>query len=136
MKKKILFLCTGNSARSQLAEGLMRHLRGDEFEVFSAGTEPKGVHPKTLAVLREIGIEASGQTSKHIDDLPVKEFDYSITLCSSAAQNCPVFCGKGKKMHQGFADPAATIGSDATVLQAFRNVRDEIKAFILGFTCK
>ena len=133
MKKKILFLCTGNSARSQLAEGLMRHLRGDEFEVFSAGTEPKGVHPKTIEVLREIGIDATGQTSKHIDDLPIREFDYIITLCGSAAQNCPVFFGKGVKTHHGFDDPAAVTGTDQEVLASFRKVRDEIKDFLLSF---
>jgi arsenate reductase len=133
MKKKILFLCTGNSARSQLAEGIMLHFRSDKFEVFSAGTEPKGLHPKTIEVLREIGIDASGQSSKHINDLPIKEFDYIITLCSSAAQNCPVFCGKGIKMHHGFDDPAAATGSDQEVLASFRKVRDEIKDFILTF---
>ena len=133
MKKKMLFLCTGNSARSQLAEGIMRHFRGDEFEVFSAGTDPKGVHPKTIEVLSEIGIDASTQTSKHINELPVKDFDYIITLCGSAAQNCPVFFGKGVKMHQGFDDPAAVAGSDQEVVESFRVVRDQIKAFIVGF---
>ena len=136
MKKKILFLCTGNSARSQLAEGLMRHMRGDEFEVYSAGTDPKGVHPKTIEVLREIGIDASGQTSKHIDELPVKEFDYIITLCGSAAQNCPVFLGKGVTMHQGFDDPAAAAGSEQEILTSFRKVRDEIKDFLIMFRCE
>ena len=110
----------------------MRHFRGDEFEVFSAGTEPKGVHPKTIEVLREIGIDALGQTSKHIDDLPIKEFDYIITLCGSAAQNCPVFFGKGIKMHHGFDDPAEATGSDQEVLESFRKVCNQIKAFILG----
>ena len=133
MKKKILFLCTGNSARSQLAEGIMRHLRGDEFEVFSAGTEPKGVHPKTIEVLQEIGIDASAQKSKHIDELPTKEFDYIITLCDSASQNCPIFFGEGIKMHHGFDDPAAATGSDQDVLASFRKVRDQIKTFILNF---
>jgi len=133
MKKKILFLCTGNSARSQLAEALMRHFRCDEFEVFSAGTDPKGVQPKTIEVLREIGIDASSQRSKHIDELPIKEFDYIITLCDHAAQNCPVFFGKGVKMYYGFDDPAAAIGSDQEVLESFRKVRDQIKTFILGF---
>jgi arsenate reductase len=132
-KKKILFLCTGNSARSQLAEGLMRHFRGDEFEVFSAGIEPKGVHPKTIEVLREIGIDASAQRSKHIDELPVQEFDYIITLCDSAAQNCPVFLGKGVKTHHGFDDPAAAAGSDQEVLESFRKVRNAIKGFLLSF---
>ena len=133
MKHKILFLCTGNSARSQLAEGLMRHFRGDEFEVFSAGTQPKGVHPKTIEALRAIGIDASSQRSKHIDELPVKDFDYIITLCDSAAQNCPVCFGKGKKLHHGFADPASATGSDQDILESFRNVRDEITTFLLGF---
>jgi thioredoxin type arsenate reductase len=133
MKKRILFLCTGNSARSQLAEGLMRHLRGNEFEVFSAGTEPKGVHPKTIDVLREIGIDTSAQTSKRIDELPTKDFDYIITLCDSAAQNCPVFLGRGLKMHHGFDDPAAAKGSDQEILESFRKVRDEIKDFLLSF---
>jgi len=132
-RKRVLFLCTGNSARSQLAEGIMRHYRGDEFEVCSAGTEPKGVHPKTLDVLREIGIDASGQRSKHIDELPAKEFDYIITLCGNAAQNCPVFCGNGAKMHHGFPDPAAATGSDQELLGAFRRARDEIRDFVLSF---
>jgi arsenate reductase (thioredoxin) len=131
--RRILFLCTGNSARSQLAEGLMRHLRGDEFEVFSAGTDPKGVHPKTIVALGEIGIDASGQTSKHIGDLPVKEFDYIVTLCGNAAQNCPVFAGKGVRMHHGFDDPAAVTGTEQVVLDSFRKIRDEIKTFIIEF---
>jgi len=133
MKKRILFLCTGNSCRSQLAEAFMRHMRGDEFEVYSAGTDPNGVHPLTIEVLREIGIDASAQQSKHIDDLPEKEFDYIITLCGSAAQNCPAFCGKGIKMHHGFEDPAAVTGSEPDIEESFRKVRDQIKTFILGF---
>jgi len=133
MKKRILFLCTGNSARSQLAEGLMRYYRGEEFEVYSAGTEPKGVHPKTIQALQEIGIDASCQHSKHIDELPVGDFDYIITLCDSAAQNCPVFFGKGIKMHHGFDDPAAAAGNDHEFMESFRRVRDEIKNFLLSF---
>ena len=133
MKKKILFLCTGNSARSQMAEGLMRHFRGDEFEVFSAGVEPKGVHPQAIAAMREIGADISRQQSKHVDDLRVKEFDYIITLCDHAAQNCPVFLGKGVRLHHGFSDPAAAQGKEQDVLEAFRKVRDELKQFILSF---
>jgi len=133
MKKKILFLCTGNSARSQMAEGLMRHFRGDEFEVFSAGVEPKGVHPQAIEAMRETGIDISRQQSKHVDDLPIKEFDYIITLCDHAAQNCPVFFGKGARLHQGFPDPAAVQGSEQDVLEAFRKVRDELKQFIIRF---
>ena len=133
MKKKVLFLCTGNSARSQMAEGLMRYFRRDEFEVFSAGVEPKGVHPKAVQAMQEIGIDISGQESKHIDELPDREFDYIITLCDHAAQNCPVYLGKGVRLHQGFSDPAAAVGSDHEVLEAFRKVRDELKRFILRF---
>lgn len=133
MKTKILFLCTGNSARSQMAEGLMRHFRGNEFEVFSAGVEPKGVHPQAIAAMREIGVDISGQQSKHVDALPEKEFDCIITLCDHAAQNCPVFLGKGVRLHHGFSDPAAVQGSDHEVLEAFRKVRDELKQFILAF---
>jgi len=132
--KRILFLCTGNSARSQLAEALMRHYRGNEFEVYSAGTDPKGVHPKTVEVLQEIGIDASALRSKHINDLPIKEFDHIITLCDGAARNCPVYSGNGKKTHYGFSDPAAAVGSDEEkILASFRTVRDQIKDFILSF---
>lgn len=116
-----------------MAEGIMRHFRGDEFEAFSAGTDPKGVHPKTIEVLREIGIDASGQRSKHIDDLSAKDFDYIITLCGHDAQNCPVFCGKGVKIHHGFDDPAAATGSNQDILESFRKVRDEIREFIIHF---
>ncbi|MCX8044566.1 MAG: arsenate reductase ArsC [Desulfobacterota bacterium] len=133
MRKRVLFLCTGNSARSQLAEALMRHYRGEEFDVFSAGTDPKGVHPKTIEVLQEIGIDPSPLRSKHINDLPLKEFDWIISLCDSAAQNCPIFLGKGKKLHHGFTDPAAAVGTDQEILDSFRKVRDAIKAFILSF---
>jgi arsenate reductase len=133
MKTKILFLCTGNSARSQMAEGLMRHFRGNEFEVFSAGVEPKGVHPQAIAAMREIGVDISGQQSKYVDALPEKEFDCIITLCDHAAQNCPVFLGKGVRLHHGFFDPAAVQGSEQDVLEAFRKVRDELKQFILAF---
>jgi len=132
-QKTVLFLCTGNSARSQMAEGLMRNFRGDEFEVFSAGVEPKGVHAKAVEAMREIGVDISWQQSKHVDDLQVKEFDYIITLCDHAAQNCPIFPGRGERMHHGFSDPAAVQGSNHEVLEAFRKVRDELKQFILGF---
>jgi len=133
MKKKVLFLCTGNSARSQMAEGLLLHLRDNEFEVFSAGVDPKGVHPKAVQAMQELGIDITKQKSKHIDDLPAKEFDYIITLCDDAAQNCPVLPGTGKRMHHGFSDPSPVQGSEQDVLEAFRKVRDELKQFILRF---
>ena len=104
-RKKVLFLCTGNSARSQMAEALMRHFRGDEFEVFSAGVEPKGVHPKTIEVLREIGIDVSGQKSKHMDDLPTKDFDYIITLCEQRGTELPGLFGKRRKDASGICRP-------------------------------
>jgi len=111
----------------------MRHFRGDEFDVFSAGVEPKGVHAKAIEAMRETGIDISWQQSKHVDELPTREFDYIITLCDHAAQNCPVFLGEGVRLHQGFSDPAAVQGSEQDVLEAFRKVRDELKQFILAF---
>ncbi len=132
-KQKILFLCTGNSGRSQLAEGIMRHFRGDEFTVFSAGTAPKGVNPKSVQVLQEIGIDASGQRSKHLDEFTGQTFDYVVTLCDSAAQNCPVFYGGEKIIHHGFADPDAVTGSDEDILVSFRAIRDQIKEYLLSF---
>ena len=133
MKKKILFLCTCNSARSQMAEGLMRHFREDEFEVFSAGVEPKGVHPQAIEAMREIGVDISRQQSKQVDELPTREFDYIITLCDHAAQNCPIFSGQGRRLHHGFTDPAALEGREEEILKAFRKVRDEINKFVLSF---
>ena len=133
MKKKILFLCTGNSARSQMAEGLMRHFREDEFEVFSAGVEPKGIHPQAIEAMREIGVDISRQQSKQVDELPTREFDYIITLCDHAAQNCPIFSGQGRRLHHGFTDPAALEGREEEILKAFRKVRDEINKFVLSF---
>ena len=113
----------------------MRHFRGDEFEVFSAGVQPKGVHPQAIVAMLEIGVDISRHNSKHVDTLPLKEFDYIITLCDHAAQNCPVFSGKGVRLHQSFSDPAAVRGSDEEVLNAFRKVRDEMRNFVQHFNC-
>jgi len=132
-KKKILFLCTGNSARSQMAEGLMRNLRGDEFDVCSAGSKPKGVHPLAIEVMEEIGIDISSHRSKRLDEYWNKEFDYIVTLCAQANETCPLFPGEGKKIHQGFSDPAALDGTEEERLEVFRRVRDELKDFILSF---
>ena len=134
MKKKILFLCTGNSARSQMAEGLMRHLRNKEYEVFSAGSEPKGVNSLAVEVMKEIGIDISRQRSKHLDEYGEEEFDYIVTLCDDAAKTCPLFPGEGRRMHKGFPDPAAAEGSREERLAAFRKVRDELKNYILSFS--
>jgi arsenate reductase len=134
MKKKILFLCTGNSARSQMAEGLMRHLRNREFEVYSAGSEPKGVNSLAVEVMKEIGIDISRQRSKHLDEYGEEVFDYIVTLCDDAAKTCPLFPGEGTRMHRGFPDPAAADGSREERLVAFRKVRDELKEYILSFS--
>ena len=134
MKKKILFLCTGNSARSQMAEGLMRHLRNREFEVYSAGSEPKGVNSLAVKVMKEIGIDISRQRSKHLDEYGEEVFDYIVTLCDDAAKTCPLFPGEGTRMHKGFPDPAAAAGSREERLAVFRKVRDELKNYILSFS--
>ncbi len=133
-KKKILFLCTGNSARSQIAEGLINHFREEEFESFSAGIDPKGVHPMALKVLQEIDIDITNQHSKHLDEIKNIEFDYVITLCDHAEQNCPLFFTKGKRIHKAFSDPAAVKGSDDDISASFRIVRDQLKEYILDFT--
>jgi len=130
-KWRVLFLCTGNSARSQMAEALLRHYAGEWFEVYSAGIEPKGVNPFALQVLAEVGIDASGQTSKSLDVYRGKmEFDYLITVCADAERNCPFFPGQGKRLHWPFEDPAAFRGSPEATLQKFRQVRDQIAARI------
>jgi len=123
LKKRILFLCTGNSARSQMAEGLMRHLAGDSYDVFSAGTSPKGIHPVSIEVMNELGIDISPQSSKDVRVFVGQAFDYVITVCDRAKQQCPVFPG-ATPIHWGFDDPA-----DAPALQqtlVFRRVRNEI----------
>ena len=130
--KKIIFLCTGNSARSQMAEGLMRYFRGGEFEVCSAGVEPKGVNPLAISVMEEIGIDISAQRSKHLDEYSEDRFDYIVTLCNHAETTCPLFPGEGERIHQSFPDPAAAEGSREEKIEMFRRVRDELKEFILS----
>jgi len=126
MKKKVLFLCTGNSARSQMAEAIVNARLGEEWEAVSAGTQPSGyVHPKALAVLRELGIEHQGH-SKTPDAFRATAFDLVVTVCDDAAENCPVWLGKGKRVHLGFPDPAKAAGSDEEVTAVFRQVRDAI----------
>jgi arsenate reductase len=132
-KKRVMFLCTGNSARSQMAEGLMRHLRGNEFEVFSAGTEPKGIHPLAIEVMAEIGIDIYAQRSKHLDEYGEEEFNYIVTLCDHAAKTCPFFPGKGERIHHSLPDPAVEEGSREERLEMFRRVRDELRECILSF---
>ena len=131
--KTVLILCTGNSCRSQMAEALINQKMGDSWQAFSAGTEPSGyVHPKALQALAEVGIQHHGE-SKNIDDLPTKEFDAVITVCDDAAENCPVWLGRGKRAHIGFPDPAKAQGSDKEVMDVFRSVRDDIDERVLSY---
>ena len=129
---RILFLCTGNSCRSQMAEGWARHLHGDKFEVHSAGIAPAGLHLLAVRVMQEFGIDISGQESKPVSALKDMAFDYVITVCDSARGSCPHFPGNTKVLHVDFEDPAAAKGSEQEVLAVFRRVRDEIKNFISG----
>ncbi len=129
-KLKILFLCTGNACRSQMAEGWARKLKGDCIKAFSAGIAPAGQSTKAVKVMAEAGVDISGQFSKHIDDLCGIDFDYVITLCDNARENCPVFHGKGKLIHKPFADPTFLIGDEDVVMDAFRKTRDQIRDFI------
>ena len=133
-RPKVLFLCTGNSARSQMAEALLRRHAGDRFEVYSAGIEPKGLNPWTVKVLEEIGLDVSGHYSKSLNEYKGKvDFAYLITVCSDADQRCPHFPGMGKRMHWPFEDPAAMEGPDERKLAKFREVRDQIEARILAW---
>jgi len=131
-KLKILFLCTGNSCRSQMAEGWTRHLKGAVIEAFSAGLEKHGLNPLAVAVMAEAGVDIAGQKSKVTEELPVQEFDYVITLCGHANETCPIF--PGKKIHRGFADPpklAADAANKEEALAHYRRVRDEIRNFVM-----
>jgi len=126
-KKKVLILCTGNSARSQMAEGLLRHDAGERFEAKSAGVAPTKVRPEAIEVMREIGIDISGQRSKSVDEFTAEEFDYVITVCDNANEQCPVFPGKAERIHWSFEDPAAVTGDAETKLAVFRRVRNQIR---------
>jgi arsenate reductase len=125
-KQRVLFLCTGNSARSQMAEAIVNARLGNRWQAFSAGTKPAGfVHPKALAALEEIGIQHAGR-SKSMDEFRGQTFDLVVTVCDSAAEECPVWLGKGKRLHHSFPDPAKAEGTDEEVLQVFCQVRDDI----------
>jgi arsenate reductase (thioredoxin) len=132
---KVLFLCTGNSCRSQMAEGWTRKLKGNEIEAFSAGLETHGLNPRAVRVMKEAGVDISGHTSKNVSDYIKNktEFDYVITVCGHANETCPVFPGKTKHIHKGFDDPpklaAGAISEDEALIH-YRRVRDEIKAFV------
>jgi len=131
--KRVLFICTRNSARSQMAEALVNHDLVGRFEAFSAGTEPSNIHPLAIAVMRELGIDISHQRSKGLDEFAGEKFDYVITLCSQADESCPVFFGGTRKLHMAFADPAEARGSDEEKIAIFRKVRDQIRTQVLGF---
>jgi len=131
-KTRVLFLCTGNSARSQMAEGLLRDLAGDRFEVFSAGTIASFVRPQAIAVMNEIGIDVSGHRSKSADEFLDDEFDYVITVCDHANQRCPVFAGPAKRLHWSIDDPVIS-GSENEQLAAFRRARDDLYQRIRQF---
>jgi len=125
-KERVLILCTGNSARSPMAEGLLGHMAGDRFEVLSAGTRPSRVRPEAIAVMGELGIDISGHRSKSVEEFVGQEFDYVITVCDSAKESCPIFPGKAERIHWSLEDPAAVSGSDQERLAAFRRIRDEL----------
>ncbi len=130
-KSRVLVLCTGNSARSQMAEGLLRAAAGDRFDVFSAGTKPAGLNPNAVDAMAEIGVDIGGQRSKHLDEFAGQQFDYVITVCDHAREACPVFPGSAKRIHQNFPDPAALPADRQPT--AFREVRDQIAEWLKGF---
>jgi arsenate reductase len=135
-KKRVLILCTGNSARSQMAEGLLRDDAGNRFEVASAGTNPSTVRPEAIAVMRELGIDISEHRSKSVAEFDRQHFDYVITVCDSARESCPVFFCAAKKLHRDFEDPAALQGSAGERLALFRCVRDELRDYLREFAQK
>jgi arsenate reductase len=127
-KQRVLFLCTGNSCRSHMAEGWLRKLGGDDFDVFSAGSKPAGyVHPLAIEAMREVGVDISKQTSKSLEEFVGQPFDYVITVCDNARDACPAFPGAAHQLHWGFDDPAHASGTDDEKRRVFRRVRDEIE---------
>jgi arsenate reductase len=132
--KQLLILCTGNSCRSQMAEGMVNHFLGDEWQAVSGGTDPAGyVHPLAVEVMAELGIDISGQQSKSADRFRDASLDLVVTVCDDAAKNCPLWLGNGHKVHIGFEDPAKATGSDEERLAVFRHVRDEIRQRLLDY---
>jgi arsenate reductase len=129
-KIKVLFLCTGNSCRSQIAEGWANHLKSEVIEAYSAGIRPIGVNPKTIKVMAEAGVDILDHTSKHINELAGIGFDYVVTVCDNAREQCPVFTGRAKLVHRAFDDPYFATGSEEEIMAEFRRVRDQIKDFI------
>jgi arsenate reductase (thioredoxin) len=133
MKRRVLILCTGNSARSQMAEGLLRHDAADRFEVFSAGVNPTNVRPEAIAVMQELGIDLSAHRSKHVNEFAGQSFDYVLTVCDHAREVCPIFPGTAQTIHHSFVDPADFKGSEEERIALFRKVRDEIREYLGTF---
>jgi len=133
MKRVVLFLCTGNSCRSQMAEGIVNRELGGEWQAFSAGTNPSTVNPRAIAALKEIGIDISSHTSKHVDSFQSVPLDLVVTVCGNAEQHCPVWLGRERRVHIGFDDPAEASGSDEEIMAVFRRVRDEIGERIVPY---
>ncbi|HDS46348.1 MAG TPA: arsenate reductase ArsC [Methanomicrobia archaeon] len=129
-KERVLFICTHNSARSQIAEGFLNALYGDRYEAYSAGTEPSNVHPYAVTVMAELGIDISKHQAKSVTEFIGTNFDYVVTICDAARETCPFFPGAKERIHQGFADPATFEGTDEERLRGFRRIRDEIKAWV------
>ena len=132
-KKRVLILCTGNSARSQMAEGLLRHDAGNRFEVESAGTKPSIVRTEVIVVLKEVGIDITSHRSKHLDEFHGQHFDYVLTVCDNVKESCPLISCTATRLHQSFEDPAVVEGPQENRMAAFRNVRDEIRSYLKGF---
>lgn len=134
-KKRVLILCTGNSARSQMAEGLLRHDAGDRFEVESAGTRASFVRPEAIAAMKELGIDISGHRSKNVSEFDGQHFDYVITVCDNARETCPVFFGAAENLHHSFEDPPKpNEGSEEERMKIFRRVRDELRTWLRDFS--
>lgn len=135
-KKRILVLCTGNSCRSQIAEGYLRHFAGDRAEVYSAGVETHGVNPRAIQTMKEDGIDISGHTSNNISEYMGLPFDLVLTVCDNARERCPFFPSSATKFHHNFADPAKATGSEEQMMQEFGTVRDEIKQYCREFVAQ
>ncbi len=131
--KKILVLCTGNSCRSQIAEGYLRHFAGDRAEVYSAGVETHGVNPRAIAIMAEDGLDISGHTSNHVDEYAEVDFDFVITVCDNARERCPYFPTRAEKLHHNFPDPAKATGTEEEVMAEFRRVREMVKGYAKDF---
>lgn len=134
--QRVLILCTGNSARSQMAEGLLRHDAGHRFTVASAGTRPGFVRPEAISAMKEIGVDITRHRSKSVDEFADQTFDYVLTVCDNANESCPVYPGHTNRIHHSFDDPAAVEGSDEERLEAFRRVRDQIRSFLREFAAQ